>query len=95
MMCGEKKSMLTLSNLGVIKLPEAMREYIDRMDFVLSVQSSAPYNAGALSYGDKTYLSIIRNIKEPRLEMALYRELRREGVSVMAESNGGMNIRPR
>ncbi len=89
LMCGEKKSMLTLSNLGAIRLPDAMREYVDRMDFVLSVQSSAPYNAGVLSYGDKTYLSIIRNIKEPRLEMALYRELRREGISVKAESNGG------
>lgn len=87
LMCGEKKSMLTLSNLGAIKLPDAMRGYIDRMDFVLSVQSSAPYNAGVLSYGDSTYLSIIRNIKEPRLEMALYRELRREGISVKAESN--------
>ncbi len=92
MMCGEKKSMLTLSNLGAIRLPDPMREYIDRMDFVLSVQSSAPYNAGVLSYGDKTYFSIIRNIKEPRLEMALYRELRREGISVMAESNGGGDI---
>ena len=89
MMCGEKKSMLTLSNLGAIKLPDVMREYIERMDFVLSVQSTAPYNAGVLSYGDKTYLSIIRNIKEPRLESALYRELRREGISVIAESNGG------
>ena len=91
MMCGEKKSMLTLSNLGAVKIPDEMREYIDRMDFVLSVQSDAPYNAGIISYGDKAYLSIIRNIKEPRLESALYRELRREGISVMAESNGEPN----
>ena len=91
MMCGEKKSMLTLSNLGAVKLPDKMREYIDRMDFVLSVQSDAPYNAGVISYGDKAYLSIIRNIKEPRLEMALYKELRAEGISVMAESNGEPN----
>jgi len=89
MMCGEKKSMLTLSNLGAVKLPEVMREYVDRMDFVLSVQSTAPYNAGVLSYGDRTYLSVIRNVKEPRLEMALYRELAREGISVKVESNGG------
>ena len=87
LMCGEKKSMLTLSNLGVIKLPEIMRGYIDRMDFVLSVQSNAPYNAGVLSYGEFTYLSIIRNIKEPKLEMAFYRELRKAGISVKVESN--------
>lgn len=86
-MVGEKKSMLTLSNLGVVKLPEIMKEYIDRMDFVLSVQSHAPYNIGTLSYGDTTNVSIIRNIKEPRLEAALYRVLREEGLAVKVESN--------
>lgn len=87
MMCGEKKSMLTLSNLGVIKLPSEMERFVERFDFVLSVQSKAPYNAGVLSYGESTYLSIIRNIKEARLESALYRVLRAEGISVVAESN--------
>ncbi len=87
LMCGEKKSMLTLSNLGVIKIPNEMREYIERFDFVLSVQSNAPYNVGALTYGDTAYLNIIRNIKEPRLERALYEVLRAEGLSVKVESN--------
>ena len=87
LMCGEKKSMLTLSNLGVIKIPDKMREYVKRFDFVLSVQSKAPYNVGALTYDDVTYINIIRNIKEPRLEMSLYRVLREEGISVKVESN--------
>lgn len=87
LMCGEKKSMLTLSNLGVVKVPPEMAEYVERFDFVLSVQSKAPYNAGVIAYGDNTCLSIIRNIKEARLEPVLYRVLRGEGVSVKAESN--------
>ena len=86
-MVGEKKSMLTLSNLGVIKLPEIMTEYVQRMDFVLSVQSRAPYNVGVLSYGDTTNITVIRNIKEPRLESALYRTLKEEGIAVKVESN--------
>ena len=86
-MCGEKKSMLTVSNLGVVKLPDAMREYIERFDFVLSVQSKAPYNVGVITYGDVAYLNIIRNIKEPRLESSLYAVLRGEGISVKVESN--------
>ncbi|MBO7303611.1 MAG: alpha/beta hydrolase fold domain-containing protein [Clostridia bacterium] len=86
-MVGEKKSMLTLSNLGVVTMPEIMREYVERMDFVLSVQSRAPYNVGALSYGDTTNISIIRNIKEARLESALYKTLRQEGIAVKVESN--------
>ncbi len=87
LMVGEKKSMLTLSNLGVIRIPPEMEEHIERFDFVLSVQSKAPYNVGALTYKDRAYINIIRNIKEPRLEMALYKVLRAEGISVMAESN--------
>ena len=64
-----------------------MEEYVDRFDFVLGVQCRAPYNAGMLSYKDKTYIHLIRNIKEPRLEMALYKVLREQNVHVKVESN--------
>lgn len=87
LMCGEKKSMLTLSNLGVVKIPYEMADFVERFDFVLSVQSKAPYNAGVIAYGENTCLNIIRNIKEARLEPELYRVLREEGVSVKVESN--------
>ena len=86
-MCGEKKSMLTVSNLGVVKIPDKMAEFVERFDFVLSVQSSAPYNAGVLSYGGKTYINVIRNIRESRLEKQLYSVLRKEGIDVKVESN--------
>ena len=84
---GEKKSMLSLSNLGVVELPSEMRRYIERLDFVLSVQSKAPYNIGTLSYRGTTYMSVIRNIIEPRLESMLYKVLREEGIAVKVESN--------
>ncbi len=84
---GERKSTLSLSNLGVVKLPEIMEDYIERFDFVLGVQAHAPYNSGLLSYKGKAYLNFIRNIKEPRLEFELYRVLREEGIKVKVESN--------
>jgi hypothetical protein len=84
---GEKKSTLSLSNLGVVRLPGNMADYIDRFDFVLSVQSDAPYNVGVISFGDTLYLNIIRDIREPRLERALYEVLRSLGVDVKLESN--------
>ncbi len=87
LLVGEKKSMLSLSNIGVVKLPEEMREHVDRFDFVLSVQSSAPYNIGMLSYNGITNMSFIRNIKEPRLEAALYSVLRDLEIAVKVESN--------
>ena len=84
---GEKTSTLSLSNLGVVDIPEVMRPYVDHFDFVLSPQSSAPYNAGMITYGGVARLNIIRNIREPRLERALYEVLRSRGVKVKVESN--------
>ena len=84
---GERKSALSLSNLGVVKIPPEMQKYVEYFDFILGVQSTAPYNAGMLAYGGCVRLNIIRNIKEPRLEMALYEVLRGIGVKVKVESN--------
>lgn len=84
---GERKSALSLSNLGIVKIPEEMKKYVECFDFVLSVQSTAPYNAGMLAFGDEVRLHIIRNIKEPRLERALYEVLRTLGIKVKVESN--------
>ncbi len=84
---GEKKSMLSLSNLGVVELPKEAKQFVERLDFILSVQSKAPYNAGVLSYNGVTYFSIIRDIIEPRLEMEFYKVLRSQGIPVKVESN--------
>ncbi len=84
---GEKKSCLSLSNLGAIKVPEKMEEYIERFDFVLGVQATAPYNCGVLSYKDTLYINFIRNIKESYLELKFFEVLRDMGIPVTAESN--------
>lgn len=84
---GERKSTLSLSNLGLVDIPDEMKPYVDYFDFVLGTQSSAPYNAGMLAYGGKIRLNIIRNIKEPKLERALYEVLKAEGIKVKVESN--------
>ena len=92
-MMGERKSTFTLSNLGVVALPDELREHVTRMDVLLGVQSSAPYNSAVLTYGDKTYLNIIRNIKESVLEKELYQTFKELGVKVVAESNSRPNRR--
>lgn len=84
---GEKKSTFTLSNLGVVTVPQEMAEHITRMDFLLSVQSKAPYNSSIITYGDKMYLNIIRNIKESVLERELYETFKELKLKVVAESN--------
>ncbi len=84
---GEKKACLSLSNLGKITLPKIMESYVERFDFILGVQATAPYNCGMVSYGDTLYLNFIRNIKDPELERNFYLVLQSLGVKVLVESN--------
>lgn len=87
---GERKSCLCLSNLGAVKLPEIMKSYVNRMDFILGVQSSAPYNCGVISYEGKLYVNFIRNSQEPQLEAAFFKTLQDLGISAEVSSNGGV-----
>ena len=85
---GERKICLSLSNLGNVKLPPEMSRHIDRMDFILAPQASAPHNCGVLSYDGKLYINLIRNIRESELESHFYQVLRQQGLQVLVESNG-------
>ena len=84
---GEKKSCLTLSNLGLVKVPQVMAQYIERFDFVLGVQAAAPYNVGMLSFADTIYINFIRNIRHAELERHFFAVLQFLGLSVTVESN--------
>ncbi|MBQ8825022.1 MAG: hypothetical protein IJZ64_07330 [Ruminococcus sp.] len=84
---GEKKSCITMSNLGIITVPEQMKSFIERFDFTLGVQSTCSNNCGILSYKDKLYINMIRNIKESELERLFFTNLVKQGISVTIESN--------
>lgn len=84
---GERKSCLSFSNVGRVTLPTAMTPYVQRMDFILGVQASAPYNCGALSYGDTLYVNFIRNTRDPELERHYFAVLQQQGLSATVESN--------
>ena len=84
---GERKSCLSLSNLGAVTVPEEMKPYITRFDFILGVQATAPYNCGVLSYGDTLYVNFIRSIREAKLESRFHQVLRELGIPVEVQSN--------
>ena len=84
---GEKKSCLSLSNIGQVKVPEVMEKYIQRFDFILGVQAAAPYNCGMLSFGNTIYINFIRNIKDAELERHFFAVLQEAGLSATVESN--------
>ncbi len=84
---GERKSSISMSNLGNVKLPDVMDAYIDRFDFILSPQATQPSGCSIISYKGKLYISFVRKIKEAKLEKEFFTTLVRSGVHVKIESN--------
>lgn len=84
---GERKSCLSLSNLGAVRLPEVMAPYVQRLDFILGIQATAPYNCGVISWGDHLNINFIRSIREPGLEYHFHRVLQELGLTAEVESN--------
>ena len=71
----------------MVQVPQIMSPYIRRFDFVIGPQANAPHNCGIATWGDTMYVSCVRNIKEPELELHFYRVLQSLGLHVTVESN--------
>ena len=84
---GESGGCLNISNLGNVELPEPMRRHVRRLEFIIGPQRSYPNNCSVLSYGGKTYINMIRNIRESELERRFFSRLVELGIAVDIESN--------
>ncbi len=86
-MSGESKGCLNISNMGAVTLPESMAPYVERFDFIIGVQYSYPNNCSVVSWQGKTYISMIRGIRDSELERLFFSSLVEKGVPVEIESN--------
>ena len=84
---GESFGCLNISNITNVDLPEEMRPYIERMEFIIGPQRSYPNNCSVFSYGGRTYINMIRNIRESELERRFFSRLVELGIAVEIESN--------
>lgn len=84
---GEKKACLDMSNLGIVNLPDVMKEYVERFDFIIGPLPETPYNCAVITYNGKVNISFVRNVRKPELELAFFEQLRDLGVKVKVESN--------
>ena len=84
---GEGGGSLNISNITGLPLPEIMNRYVKRMEFIIGPQRSYPNNCSVLSYGGKTYINMIRNIRESELERRFFSRLVELGIPVEIECN--------
>ena len=73
--CGEQSSCISLSNLGIVKLPEEMQEYVSGIDFLLTPRIKSPYNCGVVTYDGILSIHFTRSCLEPELEDVFFSKL--------------------
>lgn len=86
-MYGDALVTATLSNLGIIKVPDDMKEHIERFDFVLGAPSSNMLNCAVCTFEDKLVLSFTRVMEETEIEKFLFRFLSAKGMEITIETN--------
>lgn len=84
---GEKKGCMNLSNLGQTEMPPVFAAYIRRLEFIIGVQRSYPNNCSVVSFGGKTYINMIRSIRETEVERLFFSRLVELGIPVEIEEN--------
>jgi len=84
---GERGGCINISNITSLQLPEEMLPFIERMEFIIGPQRSYPNNCSVMSFGGKTYINMIRNIKESELERRFFSRLVELGIAVEIECN--------
>ncbi len=84
---GDRKSTLSISNLGVVNLPPQMAQYVSRMDFILGPPAQNRVACAVLTYNGTLVVNFTRTIKESMLEREFFRYLVKLGIPVKIESN--------
>ena len=84
---GESRTSSTISNLGNTDVPQEMKPYIDRFDFIIGGTRLNAHKCTIISYNNIMTINFSRMIKEPFIERAFFRQLIKMGIPVTIESN--------
>lgn len=84
---GSNANTITYSNLGEVKIPNEMKEYIKQFEFSVSAVKRTPINVTSLSYNNKFSLSFITKMVEKGFIKTIFEELAREGIKCVIETN--------
>ena len=84
---GDRKTSSSISNLGQVRLPDEMAQYVTRMDFILGPLSRNRVVCAAVSYNGMLMLNFTSTIRETDVEREFFRYLVRLGIHVRIESN--------
>ncbi|NLK86584.1 MAG: hypothetical protein GX279_03720 [Clostridiaceae bacterium] len=84
---GEKLFTCSLSNLGRISVPEPMREFIERFEFLLGPPVTNLLNSTVCTFGETMMISFTKVMYENDIEKFFFRFLAEKGIDVTIETN--------
>lgn len=84
---GDVQTSALMSNLGVVKLPEIMDQYINRFDFQVGPLFQNRVMCAVISYKDKTYINFTRTLRSAETERGVFTRMVEDGVPITIESN--------
>ena len=86
----DKQSTAGLTNLGVVKVPDEMKPYVERFDILMGQPFSARTNCAIISFDTTLSISFTSTIIENDIERYFFRKLVSDGIHVKIESNRNM-----
>lgn len=90
-MVQDKNSSAGLTNMGVAKVNEDMKAYIERIDIYMGQPFSTRTNCAIISYEDILTINFASSIKESDVERYFFTKLIQDGIHVKIESNREIN----
>lgn len=84
---GENLFTCSLSNLGPINVPDSMKEYIERFEFVLGPPVMNLMNCTLCSFGENMVVTFTMAMHETDIEKFFFRFLADKGLSITIETN--------
>lgn len=85
----DKNSSAGLTNMGAMKVPKGMEEYIERFDIYMGQPFSTRTNCAIISFQDIMTINFGSGIAESDVERNFFRKLVQDGIHVKIESNRG------
>jgi len=87
MFFGKTKKTATLSNFGVMDIPDSMKEHIDSVSFAISSNATTPLSLSIISCDDKLCITFTRRITETDIERTFAKYLTDDGIELTVTSN--------
>lgn len=84
---GENLCSGTMSNLGLVKLPEGMTKEIEQVDFILGTNPINKTGCAVCGFEDKLMINFSRNTQEIDVEKLFFTKIVKLGVHVKIETN--------